>query len=525
MRTFSTKLKLFLLAMMLSATTTAIYSPSASSQPTGWTLFKKFPQSNNSKKATINQFGKLMYFPNIRNQEFRILDFYGSEVVWTPFSLGLDYNASVCFSSFEKPIQKMDWTGNTIIYYPAIRNYGWLYKVTNINNNQPVMSEAISSFEFFGINNDAPGDCINPAAVQYTVMPGMGEVWCYIDTDWNGGNGSLKFSLDKKPDSVIAEFKFPTYSGIDNTGFAILKMGALSDIMFNMIGRELFFEVSHPDNTIIKFDGYAKEFTRYEISKDLPLEFDTLPNSTEIIYSTYGSNEILINKTLNCWMISIKQIDTINTTNVYRAVLLTYTTADGFKSIQMSPSNVAKYKNDDDIFVRSFGRFNDSTIYFTYSSLSPSNSEIITYNVITGKYGSICIPLDWLDTDNYIINDVKMLEHSDNYPVVGILLNTGHFLFYDPTVGIEEPSIITKLQVAPNLTSATSTLTLDLETQGSLIITLNDLLGQELSELHNAFTDAGTFTKTFSIADLPIGIYYLKIFHNGNLKVEKVIKN
>ena len=82
-----------------------------------------------------------------------------------------------------------------------------------------------------------------------------------------------------------------------------------------------------------------------------------------------------------------------------------------------------------------------------------------------------------------------------------------------------------KVSIYPNPTSATSTLTLDLETQGSLIITLNNLLGQELSELHNAFTDAGTFTKTFSIADLPIGIYYLKIFHNGNLKIEKVIKN
>ena len=90
---------------------------------------------------------------------------------------------------------------------------------------------------------------------------------------------------------------------------------------------------------------------------------------------------------------------------------------------------------------------------------------------------------------------------------------------------IKEPSTISNLQLSPNPTSATSTLILDLETNGSLIITLNDLLGQELFELHNCFTDAGTFTKTFSMAKFPSGVYFLKINLDGNIKVEKVIKN
>ena len=50
------------------------------------------------------------------------------------------------------------------------------------------------------------------------------------------------------------------------------------------------------------------------------------------------------------------------------------------------------------------------------------------------------------------------------------------------------------------------------------------MLGQELLEIHNGFTVEGTFTKTFSLKELPIGVYYLKIVHNGNVKVEKVIR-
>jgi hypothetical protein len=91
-------------------------------------------------------------------------------------------------------------------------------------------------------------------------------------------------------------------------------------------------------------------------------------------------------------------------------------------------------------------------------------------------------------------------------------------------ISIEEKTI-TNLQIAPNPTAATSTLTLDLQTSGSLKITLNDLLGAELFELHNSFEDIGTFTKTFSLETLPKGVYFLKISHNGNVRMEKVVRN
>jgi len=90
-------------------------------------------------------------------------------------------------------------------------------------------------------------------------------------------------------------------------------------------------------------------------------------------------------------------------------------------------------------------------------------------------------------------------------------------------VSINEPTVA-NLQVSPNPTSNSATLTVDLATAGNLTVTVNNLLGQELLEIHSGFADTGTFTKTFSIETLPKGVYYLKITHNGNVTVEKVVR-
>jgi len=96
----------------------------------------------------------------------------------------------------------------------------------------------------------------------------------------------------------------------------------------------------------------------------------------------------------------------------------------------------------------------------------------------------------------------------------------------EKTTSILEPLLTSSaLQVFPNPTDAHTTVALDLETAGNLTVTLNNMLGQELLEIHNGFADVGEFSRTFSLKKLPIGVYYLKIVHNGNVKVEKVIRN
>jgi len=90
---------------------------------------------------------------------------------------------------------------------------------------------------------------------------------------------------------------------------------------------------------------------------------------------------------------------------------------------------------------------------------------------------------------------------------------------------IVEPSTIANLLVSPNPTVSDITVSLDLETAGELTVTLNNMLGQELFEIYSGFTLEGNFHKTFSLKELPTGVYYLRISHNGNVRMEKIIKN
>ena len=87
----------------------------------------------------------------------------------------------------------------------------------------------------------------------------------------------------------------------------------------------------------------------------------------------------------------------------------------------------------------------------------------------------------------------------------------------------EEQSI--NCVISPNPTNSTATLKLNLTDVGFSLVTLNNLFGQEIMELYNGFTNTKTLTKTFSLSDLPQGVYYLKIIHNGDIRVEKIIRN
>jgi len=107
---------------------------------------------------------------------------------------------------------------------------------------------------------------------------------------------------------------------------------------------------------------------------------------------------------------------------------------------------------------------------------------------------------------------------------IGGTAPSGLYLWHKHS-SISELSQLLSLQVYPNPTEAHTTVSVDLETAGNLTITLNNLLGQELMVIHNDFAPAGEFTRTFSINTLSKGVYYLKIVHNGNVKVEKVIRN
>jgi len=79
------------------------------------------------------------------------------------------------------------------------------------------------------------------------------------------------------------------------------------------------------------------------------------------------------------------------------------------------------------------------------------------------------------------------------------------------------------INVSPNPTNGTTTFTMDLQEAGNLSISLIDINGNEILSLHNAQTDAGTFTKTFSMAKLTRATYYISGHINGKAFIVPVV--
>ena len=65
---------------------------------------------------------------------------------------------------------------------------------------------------------------------------------------------------------------------------------------------------------------------------------------------------------------------------------------------------------------------------------------------------------------------------------------------------------------------------MDILQSGSVVISLIDLSGGELMQLHSSFEDVQYFKKVFSIKALSSGVYFLQISHNGIVRVEKIVK-
>ena len=84
---------------------------------------------------------------------------------------------------------------------------------------------------------------------------------------------------------------------------------------------------------------------------------------------------------------------------------------------------------------------------------------------------------------------------------------------------------INNLTVNPNPTSDFVTVSFGLEKSCNVQIMLCDILGQELLQVYDDFAVAGNFTRTINIAHLAKGIYFLKIFVDGKLTVEKIVLN
>jgi len=89
--------------------------------------------------------------------------------------------------------------------------------------------------------------------------------------------------------------------------------------------------------------------------------------------------------------------------------------------------------------------------------------------------------------------------------------------FKDNT-GIEE-FIANGINIYPNPTSHSTTLSFELEQSCNIKITLFDALGNELLDIFSGYADVGLFTKLIHTTSLYKGTYYLKFMIN-NMQTE-----
>ena len=97
--------------------------------------------------------------------------------------------------------------------------------------------------------------------------------------------------------------------------------------------------------------------------------------------------------------------------------------------------------------------------------------------------------------------------------------------FREKQTSISTPFQLLSSQVYPNPTNELTTISLELETAGDVKIVLSDVLGQELLQIYDGFSPAGTFSKTFTTENLSRGVYFLKILSGKNFTVEKIVVN
>ena len=90
--------------------------------------------------------------------------------------------------------------------------------------------------------------------------------------------------------------------------------------------------------------------------------------------------------------------------------------------------------------------------------------------------------------------------------------------------GTEELAGHSLFQVYPNPVSGNSEVTLEIRSYGKAIVSMLDVSGKEVKSIPEQSIDSEAYKTTFSIADLPKGIYFLRLTLNGKVYHRKMSK-
>jgi hypothetical protein len=458
--------------------------------------------------------GNLTHFPRGSADGYMVIDKYGNKQVYSAFSTGID---GVWNSWTELFIGPPYGLNNNYLY--AINTYG-MFEMKEYATN-PKFTRHISFKDDWGIVNNtlaAPyvygiaivPDKNNPQKLNYAVIT-ISDLRI-ISTD----DGSI-ISIHPYPEEMTM---ITGYSGLKYTldgNLWFLPYAATSIVRFNTITEE--FEIcdgklsDFPINLVSVFDGIAG-WRIYKTASNVQA-----PSYNKCISMLYYDSA---NNYCHYPVWAISKIDTIAGVAYGSNCLLRH--KDGiWDTITINLPNTQYHKEKDyvigDIFYMGGTKIAMTFTQLDYTTIN-NNREFVIYDISSREYTNIVMPEPSYDSEmlpicirNYTYNDKNGL---------GILTKYSQFYFYDTETGIEE-DILSYSKLYPNPATDNTTITLELQQASQVHISLNDVLGREIKQIYNAFTDAGTFTQSFTTTAIPKGIYYLKIFIGGDVKVEKVV--
>jgi hypothetical protein len=218
----------------------------------------------------------------------------------------------------------------------------------------------------------------------------------------------------------------------------------------------------------------------------------------------------------NCY-----NLKSINTPNI---VVVGNGAFDDCKSLTTVDLPLVKYVNGgafaycENLTTVSFGTGfeNPTTILFSLDVFYDgwSSSTELTQNIDL-ILGSNVLPLPDLEANTWQYIDGNLVPGSATTPYVWKSIT-----IYS---SIEETIKKRTVNIYPNPTVSSFTVSFELEKSCNMKIILCDILGAEFMQIYDGFATVGNFSETVKTENLASGIYFLKILIDGKYTVEKVV--
>ncbi|HPN37071.1 MAG TPA: T9SS type A sorting domain-containing protein [Melioribacteraceae bacterium] len=153
----------------------------------------------------------------------------------------------------------------------------------------------------------------------------------------------------------------------------------------------------------------------------------------------------------------------------------------------------------------------DTVYYKTYTNTTTSEFFNLAYNF--GKIESIYFENNKRFKETLIAAKINNIIYGDSLLFVGI----------NETKEDNSDIKFNLCQNYPNPFNPVTTIDFSIPNSGLVTLKIYDILGKEVATLVNMYLQAGTYSKTWDVNNLPSGVYFYKLSYNNLIKTKKMI--